>query len=170
MTRQEFIDDVRDFGDLIDFCYDNGYDNCEYVRSRDDIDDYIRDEIDYFSREYDWDGLVRYAQALDLDSDWYDTYNSVDPLTDDDFERYKTDVLDAVDANGDWEDDEDDEEEYYDEEERLVSQVEEEQNEEAFIFGSFFDSFASAFVAAECMEKTTASNEIGANDIKLLFA
>ena len=43
MTRNEFLDNVNDWYDLIDFCNDMGCEYCEDVYSEDCRDDYINE-------------------------------------------------------------------------------------------------------------------------------
>lgn len=115
MRRQEFIDDICDIGDLVTFCCNYGYDH--YV---DDIyydetrNDFIDNEISEWDgtwwelRDYLYDlgdrGDYEYWRRDEYDGSWVGIDN-------DEFESLKSDVLEALDEDGFFdEDDEDDEE------------------------------------------------------------
>lgn len=118
MTRSEFIDNVTEFSELIDFCRDEGCDELEDVYSDDGMDEYIDEELVDMARNCDgWRSLLDTLSGITTGYDYYyrDEYGDWVGLGDSDFDDYKNDVLDWMDSNDYWDDeeDEDDEEEYF---------------------------------------------------------
>lgn len=109
MTRHEFIEEVVDFDDLTRFCWNNDCDICENIRDGEQFDDYIWESIRDW--DYGWETLRDWLDGLPSVDRWdyVDTEDECRVLDDDDFERYKSDVLDWMDENNYW--DEPDEEE-----------------------------------------------------------
>lgn len=108
MTRQEWIDSIGDFGDLVHFCLDSGYqeDEANQILSDYDLDNYVEDDI----RSYDcgWQSLRDYLNEIPSGYDWYrcNGYFDYDGLTNDEFEDWKADVLSELDRDGYFDDDE----------------------------------------------------------------
>lgn len=102
MTRAEFLENVNDFIDLREFCNDNGCDYCEYVYTYEERDDLINEDIDYYQRYESWREVFRYLEGIDMDSraDWWSNEDGWAALSDEDFERYKSDVLQWADQRG----------------------------------------------------------------------
>lgn len=115
MTRQDFIDGITTWSDLLDFCYNEDCDICEGIVSNDtmceEIDDDLREATQYRS----WQDVRDLLNDIDTDYDYYRRESSLEyvPMDDDDFDSYKEDVIEWMDNGGYWEDDEEDEE--YDE-------------------------------------------------------
>lgn len=117
MTRQEFIDDVTTWSELLSFCYDEDCTICEDVYSDDSKNEYYDEElVDMARNAGSWQEL--YDQLGDIPDgyDYYirDYYGEFRGADDDDFDSYKEDVLEWMDDRDYWEyddDDEDDEEE-----------------------------------------------------------
>ena len=94
MTRQEFIDDVTTWWELIDFCNNEGCDVCEYVYSSDVYDDLINEDLQEMVRHESWHSVYSWLDNLPSGYDYYDTYDDYVGLDDNwDFDRYKEDVL-----------------------------------------------------------------------------
>jgi len=125
VTRQEFIDDVTTWSELLQFCYDEDYDTDD-IYSSDSRDDYINDQLMDWARNDSWREMLETLRDLE-DGDGYDYYRHDDyddwiGLCDGDgeFDSYKNAVLEWMDENEYWPDDDDEEEEdeeYDDEEE-----------------------------------------------------
>lgn len=109
-NRREFIEEVNDFDDLLRFCYDQDCYICEDIRDGESWDEYV------------WDGVRDWCDSWESLRDWLDDLPSVgrwdyvnaydnQVLDDDDFARYKNDVLDWMDENDYWDDDDDDDDE-----------------------------------------------------------
>lgn len=113
MTRQEFIDNIHYWSELIEFCSDNGCDYCEDIYSSDAWNDYVDDDVAEMAGNDGWRVILDVLQGYD-ELSGYDYYRRNDygewiGLDDDDFESYKDDVCGWMDDNDYW--DEEDEEE-----------------------------------------------------------
>lgn len=130
MTRQEFLDDVCDFSELRDFCYDNDCGICDDVYDDESKDDYINEHFSDMADDADgWQSLYRTLDDIPTGYDYYrlDDYGDFNGLDDDDFEDYKNDVLEWMDDNEYWDEDEDDEEEYFPPEEEYSEEEDDEE-------------------------------------------
>lgn len=119
MTRQEFINDVSSWWELIDFCNDEGCDICSDVVDDDYKDEYVNEHLTEWARENTWQDLLDILRNIPDDSNYYrfDDYGDLESLDDySDFENYKEDVLNWADDRECW-DEEDEEDEYEVEEE-----------------------------------------------------
>lgn len=130
MTRQEFIDDVVDFSDLINFCNDYGLSECEDIYDDYDRDEMINERIVDWAREESWQELRSVLNRLEEGSgyEYYrynDDYDEWVGLDDDDFEDIKNDVLVYMDDEGLWDEDEEEEGVPYEEEEEDDGEPEE---------------------------------------------
>lgn len=107
MTRQEFIEDVDNWGELIDFCDAEGLGCCEDLYSWDEyserIEDDIRDMLDNESWTWisDWlsDLPTGYSHYIYDSGDWYGA-------DDDDFDDIKADIIAIMDGNRGWDEEE----------------------------------------------------------------
>ena len=126
MTRQEFIDDVQYWSELIDFCYEEGCYVCEDVYTSDQRDDRIDEDVSEMMRHNSWRAILDTLQTYDNQSgyEYYslDGYGDWIGLDDDDLASYKDDVLEWMDNKGRW-DDENDEDEN-DEDENIPTEAE----------------------------------------------
>lgn len=113
MTRQEFIDDICTWSDLISFCYDEDCDICEDIYSEDSRDDYINEHLVEWAQDYSWEDLYSKLDEIPDGYDYYrlDNYGDFECADDEMFDDYKDEVLEWMDNGGWWEDEE--EEEYY---------------------------------------------------------
>ena len=112
MTRQEFIDNIHYWSELIEFCSDNGCNYCEDIYDSDAWNDYVNDDVAEMARHDGWRDILGVLQEYD-ELSGYDYYRRNDygewiGLDDDDFESYKDDVCGWMDNNDYW--DEEDEE------------------------------------------------------------
>lgn len=109
MTRQEFIDDVTSWWELLDFCNEEFCDYCDDIYSSDARDDEINEyDLDDWARNYTWRQLLDILSELDDGYEYYrkDEYGEWESLSDYDFDNYKDDVLRWADDNDVFEDDE----------------------------------------------------------------
>lgn len=112
MTRQDFIDGVTEWYELLDFCYNEDCDICEDIVSNDTMCEEIDEELAEVVRERSWRDVRNLLNDIDTDYDYYRREGclSYSPVDDDsDFEDYKNDVIEWMDNGGYWEDEEDDE-------------------------------------------------------------
>lgn len=113
MTRQEFVDEVWSWGELMDFCYDNNYE-LEDIFDEDAKDDYFDNEIEEMARNSsDWRELLDRLEEIPNGYDWYviDDYYGFRGADEDDFRDFKDQVLEWADHDGIWDDDEEPDEE-----------------------------------------------------------
>lgn len=116
MTRQEFIDDVTCWSELMDFCSEEDCDICSDIYDEDYRDECIEDRLVDWARNNNWRELCDMLNRLADNNgyDWYvydDYYDTWEPATDDEFDDRRDRVVEWMDANGYWDDDEDEEEE-----------------------------------------------------------
>lgn len=122
MTRNEFIENVTSFSELIDFCSETGSEICDDLYYYEDLNDAILDDIRY-DPSSDWCSLRDFLNSIPESPYWYVRngwldYEGVDDL----FEDYKRRVLEEADCDGDFDPDPDDEDEEYPEEEAPAEQ------------------------------------------------
>lgn len=109
MTRQQFIDEVNYWWELIDFCNDNECSYCDDVYSEESRDDYINEELVDMARNADsWSSLLDILKDITTGYDYYrrTDYGDWEGLGDYEFSDYKDDVLEWADDQEIWEDDE----------------------------------------------------------------
>lgn len=113
MTRQEFIDEVCDFSDLISFCYDEDLETCDEIYSADRLDEYLREEIPEYLDDHDWVDLKYTLEDIPSDYEYYirNGWMEFSAADDSDFDEYKENVLDEMDDNDYWDEDDEEEEE-----------------------------------------------------------
>lgn len=65
MTRNQFIEEVNCWSELIDFCYDYDCDYCEDVYNEDSKNDYFDSElVDYARSAENWQDMLGYLQDI----------------------------------------------------------------------------------------------------------
>lgn len=109
MTRQQFIDDVNYWWELIDFCNDNGCSYCDDVYSEEIRDEHINECLVDMARNADsWLSLLDTLGNITIGYDYYKCtdYGDWEGLDDYEFRDYKDDVLEWGDNNDIWEEDE----------------------------------------------------------------
>ena len=118
MTRQEFIEGVTTWGELLDFCYDNDSNVCEDIVSYDTMDEEVESDLRDEVGDRSWRDIRDLLCSIDTDYDYYRRNGSFDyyPLDNNgDFDEYKDEVLEWMDNNDYWGDEDvEDEWEYFD--------------------------------------------------------
>ena len=112
MTRQEFIDNVTTWSELLYFCYDENIDFCEDVYTEDAKDEYFDDILVDMARDAgSWQELYDRLEEIPTGYDYYirDDYGDFEGADDDDFDSHYEDVLEYMDDNEYWDDDDGDE-------------------------------------------------------------
>ena len=112
MTRQEFIDNVTTWSELLYFCYDENIDFCEDVYTEDAKDEYFDDILVDMARDAgSWQELYDRLEEIPTGYDYYirDDYGDFEGADDDDFDSHYEDVLEYMDCNEYWDDDDGDE-------------------------------------------------------------
>ena len=112
MTRIEFIQDVTDWYDLLEFCHNEDCDICEDIYSEEGKDDHFNGMLVEMARNADtWQDLYDRLEEIPNGYGHYitDGYDWLRIAEDDDFVQYKDDVLEWGDENDIWEDEYEDE-------------------------------------------------------------
>lgn len=107
MTRQEFIEDVNSFSDLVSFCVDEGIEDlCDDVYEAGYINDILMESI---GNMRDWEEVRDLLVNIPTRCDYYreDGYGGYEDA-DYSFDDYKNEVLQYMDENGTWDEDEED--------------------------------------------------------------
>lgn len=143
MTRQEFIDDVNSWSELINFCNEYGCDECSDVYDESQRDESIDNSLEERARDCnEWRELYSYLNAIPSGYDYYSydyDYDEWKGLDDDDFDDYKDEVLDWADDNDIFE--EEYTEEYEDADDECEEDVEEDELEDEDIsLGELFNT------------------------------
>lgn len=114
MTRMEFIEEVTEWHELIDLCQDYGCDVCDDVIDDDTLDEYV--ESDISNNGCAWRDLRDYLSDIPTGYNYYRCDGVFDyvGLGDEEFEDYKSSVLDWMDADDLWNDEDDEDEEGFD--------------------------------------------------------
>ena len=105
MTRQNFIDDVNSFWELIEFCDNERLDTCADVIYGDYLGEYIMRTI---RQDFDtWQGIRDYLSDIQTGGEFYaeDGYGNI-ICVDDMFDSYKEDVIRTMDQCESWDEDE----------------------------------------------------------------
>ena len=118
MTRQEFLDDVTTFGDLLSFCWDNDCDICDDIYDQERMDDAIDERVAEMTRSDGWRNIYSFLDNVPYGDDYYryDEYDDWVPLDESDFDDYQQEVLEWMDDQGYWDEEYDEDEEEADEE------------------------------------------------------
>ena len=115
MTRQDFIDGVTEWYELLDFCYNEECDICEDIVSNDTMCEEIDEDLAEVVRGRSWRDVRDMLNDIDTDYDYYRRGGGLSyiPMDDSDFDDYKDDVIEWMDNGGYW-DEEDNEEDFDD--------------------------------------------------------
>lgn len=113
MRRQDFIDDVTTWSELINFCYDEDCDVCEDIYSEDARDEDIDNNLTDWARNHSWQELYDILDAIPCGADYYyrDDWGDWHEVSDAMFDDRKQDVIDWMDDGGYWDDEVDEEDE-----------------------------------------------------------
>ena len=114
MTRQEFINDIQYWSELLEFCYDEECYICDDVYDSDQWNNSIDENVSEMAGNDSWRDILATLQDYENISG-YDYYRRNDygewyALEDDDFDSYKDDVMEWMDNNDRWDEDEEEEE------------------------------------------------------------
>lgn len=126
MTKNEFVENIRDWSDLLQFCNEYGCDYCSDVYDDDEKDSYINDSIVSMARDADdWQHLYSQLCEIPTGCDYYILDGSYWREADDsDFVEYKLDIIAWGDGEGIWDEDEESLVKEYTDEEPLDDEVE----------------------------------------------
>lgn len=168
MTRQEFIDGVTSWSELVDFCYDQNCEICEDIYSEQDKDEHFNYNLVEMARNAgNWEDLLEILNDIPIGYDYYirNEYDEFSGADEDDFNSYKDDVLDWMDEGEYWDEyDEEEPEEYINPEDDIPVENEDISFAELFTTCSSqvqkteSDKFKDAAVAEQ--EESTAFDEL----------
>lgn len=100
MTRQEFIQNVTTWRELLNFCWEYDCNVCENIIPHDGLCDYISEDFSQYAYEYSWVDIRDWLNSIDNNASFYYRDGSFDYTSvDDDFASYKQDVLDWCDED-----------------------------------------------------------------------
>ena len=124
MTRDEFYENCCYWQDLFDICGDYDFDILIDIYDRDQIHDYIDDNLYDYCCDHRWEDVRDALNGIDLGYDMYllNSFDDIVGLTDVDFEHYKDVVYDYMDDGG-----------YFDEENEEADDIQIEEVEDAFL-------------------------------------
>lgn len=155
MTRDEFLDDITEWSELINLCSEYGCEYCDDVYSEYSRDDMINNDLVDMARNCDdWTELLDtlrdiptgYDYYTSSDGDWYGTDDG-----DDEFESCKNDVFEWMVARG-----------YFEEEEPPEDEDEDEEDEDISDIGDETISLDELFSSANNQLKAAEGNEVAA--------
>lgn len=130
MLRQDFIDDVNTWSDLISFCCDENCDICEDIYSEDSRDEDIDNDLVEWARNHTWQELLDILEDIPTGDGYYfrDDWGDWHIADDDMFEDRKQEVLEWMDDGGWWEDENDEEDEEFFDEMPFTEEAEEDED------------------------------------------
>lgn len=100
MTRQEFIQNITTWRELLNFCWEYDCNVCENIIPHDELRDYIAEDFSQYAYEYSWVDIRDWLNSIDNNASFYYRDGSFDYTSvDDDFASYKQDVLDWCDED-----------------------------------------------------------------------
>lgn len=106
MTRQEFIEDVNSFGELLSICTDYGIDICDDIYDADYFGSYV---LEIVHEMRDWEQIRDFLKEIPSNTSYYreDGYGGFEDA-EEYFDNYKNDVLREMDATNSWDEEDDD--------------------------------------------------------------
>lgn len=154
MTRNEFLENVTTWDELKEFCNENDCEICDCIISDDDRDDEIDSDIEDALRNDRWYDIKSYLEDIPTGYSFYQRNGTFDydGVDDYDFDRYKNDVLEWADDEGDvWDEDPDDDEDYdvFAEQAAADEDIEQPPEDEDFTVGDLMGMCCVAFVTIQ---------------------
>ena len=112
MTRNDFLNNVTEWWELLDFCSDEGCYICEDIIDSDQLDEYVEEDIR--DTNYSWRDIRDSLSEIPTGYGYYRMNGSFDydGMDENDFDSYKDDVLEWGDNNGVWEDEPDEDDDF----------------------------------------------------------
>ena len=158
MRRQEFIDEVTTWRDLVEFCSNEGIDFLDDVYDDEQKDEYVDEHLDDICSGNTWQDVYSILGSIPEGYDYYlkdeDAWMEFRGLSEGEalFYRRKDEIVEYYDENGYWEDDD---EEEIDEDDVFESPFDDDESDEFEVdtsvsLGDFFTS------SAEDLDKITA--------------
>lgn len=141
MTRQEFLDEITTWYDLIEWCNNHMCSYCDDIYSDEARDEYIDEALVDMARNNNWYELRDILSNLATGHDYWcrDEYGDWHGV-DDEFDEYFNDVLEWADENGEF--DEEEEEPLFVDEDDYEDEADEFTVDTSVALGDFFASSA----------------------------
>lgn len=114
MTRAEFLNYVTTWNELVDFCQEEDCDVCEDILCEDQRCGQIQDDLREVVCNYSWEEIRDWLCGIPTGYDYY-RCNGVldyDGVDDQDFEDYKSEVLNWMDVGDYWDEEEEDDDDF----------------------------------------------------------
>ena len=111
MRRQDFINNVNTWSQLLDFCYDEDCDICSDIYSEEERDDSVDNYLVELARNHTWQELLDILEDIPTGEGYYykDDWGGWREADDGLFEDRKQDIIEWMDDGCYWEDEEDEE-------------------------------------------------------------
>lgn len=107
MTRTDFMENITSLTDLVRFCFEEDCDICEDLYEDDAYDEQVEEDI--VDSGFGWRALRDYLNDLPAGYPWYRRDGTLDYVgieeDGDEFEDYKSEVMNWMDEREYWEDD-----------------------------------------------------------------
>lgn len=106
MTRQEFIDGVTTWPELIEFCRANDLNACDDIIQHNALQQNIAEDMVLHGDHFAWTDIRDWLNDIDSDAAYYHRASSFEyeALGDEDFEDYKDYALEEADEACVWDD------------------------------------------------------------------
>ena len=104
--RSDFINNVTDWRDIIEFCVNNDLDIPTTLYDNDELNDYIEDNLEELARNYYWTEVLDVLQNIPQGLDFYikeeDSFMEFSPARQSDFNLIKNEILEHMDDINGW--------------------------------------------------------------------
>lgn len=104
--RSDFINNVTDWRDIIEFCVNNDLDIPTTLYDNDELNDYIEDNLEELARNYYWTEVLEVLQNIPQGCDFYireeDSFMEFSPARQSDFNLIKNEILEHMDDINGW--------------------------------------------------------------------
>lgn len=104
--RSDFINNVTDWRDIIEFCVNNDLDIPTTLYDNDELNDYIEENLEELARNYYWTEVLEVLQNIPQGFDFYikeeDSLMEFSPARQSDFNLIKNEILEHMDDINGW--------------------------------------------------------------------
>lgn len=104
--RSDFINNVTDWRDIIEFCVNNDLDIPTTLYDNDELNDYIEENLEELARNYYWTEVLEVLQNIPQGFDFYikdeDSFMEFSPARQSDFNLIKNEILELMDDMNGW--------------------------------------------------------------------
>lgn len=108
--RLDFINNVTDWRDIIEFCVNNDLDFHNNIYDDNALNDYIEENLEELAHNYYWTEVLDVLQSIPQGLDFYireeDSFMEFSPARQSDFDFIKDEILEYMDDINGWDEDE----------------------------------------------------------------